>query len=71
MPETNFMQIKTWVRDEAGRHGIEMSNREAHRATNAYLKEASARSDGHERTTYADPTAEEAVRKVMCEWLKR
>ena len=71
MPENNFMQVKTWVRDEASHHGIRLSSREAHRATNAYLLEAQAREDGPTRTTYHDPTAEEAVRNVVREWLKQ
>lgn len=66
MPEISFMTVKSWLRTAAEQLDIPMTNRQAHKVTNAYI---SILSDEQYDRMHADPTGETAVRNVMA-WLE-
>lgn len=66
MPENSFMTVKSWLRTAAERLSIPLTNRQAHKVTNAYI---TILSDEQYDRMHADPTGETAVRNVMA-WLE-
>ena len=68
-----FLELKAWIKAEAIRFGLKCSTRQAHsvaRAVWAQNTEQDDREAGlYDLNLHSDPTAREAIRRVMAEQL--